>query len=255
MTDTERKSYREAITAYSDRQSRRVLFPKAALIDMDGVLYDSMKYHTLAWQRMISELGINCTRNEFYIYEGMTGPATINLIFNREYGRDATEEEIRELYARKSRYFIEMGRKEPMPGADRMLHTLANAGINRVLVTGSAQNSLISSLNEDYPGMFHDNLRVTALDVTNGKPHPEPYLKGLSKARATAEETIVIENAPLGVKSGSAAGCFTISITTGPIPFEDMRNAGADLIFSSMPEFADKLPALLETFQELDDSR
>jgi beta-phosphoglucomutase-like phosphatase (HAD superfamily) len=42
---------------------------KAALIDMDGVLYDSMKGHTAAWYRMACELGIECTRDEFYAYE------------------------------------------------------------------------------------------------------------------------------------------------------------------------------------------
>ena len=45
---------------------------KAALIDMDGVLYDSMKYHTLAWHKVMRREGIDCTRDEFYLYEGMT---------------------------------------------------------------------------------------------------------------------------------------------------------------------------------------
>ncbi|MDE6866981.1 MAG: beta-phosphoglucomutase, partial [Muribaculaceae bacterium] len=66
---------------------------KAALIDMDGVLYDSMKLHTLAWYRMMTELGIPCERDEFYLYEGMTGKATINRLFQRAYGRDASQEE------------------------------------------------------------------------------------------------------------------------------------------------------------------
>jgi len=39
--------------------------PKLAMIDMDGVLYDSMKYHTLAWKRMTDEIGLDCTREEF----------------------------------------------------------------------------------------------------------------------------------------------------------------------------------------------
>ncbi len=237
---------RNSVANYCQRNKLNNLSIEAALIDMDGVLYDSMKYHTLAWQRMISELGISCTREEFYLYEGMTGAATIDLIFQRAYSRNATPEEIKLLYSRKAEYFIEMGQKETMPGAKEMLKTLSERGIKRVLVTGSAQNSLISRIEEDYPNIFAPDMRITANDVVNGKPHPEPYLKGLEKANVTANKAIVIENAPLGVEAGHAAGCFTIGITTDPIPAKMMSDAGADLVFESMPEFAKLLPTLLD---------
>ena len=206
-----------------------------------------MPFHAMAWQKMMKEQGINLPADEFFLYEGMTGTATIDLIFRRELGRGTDPEEARKLYARKAELFIEMGKKKMMPGADRMLEALRNADIGRVLVTGSAQNSLISRLNEDYPGMFDEDKRVTALDVTRGKPDPEPYLKGLEKAGVSKEEAFVIENAPLGVRAGKAAGLFTIAVTTGPIPREAFAKEGADLIFPSMPDFADALPSLLTT--------
>ncbi len=214
---------------------------------MDGVLYDSMPYHTLAWQQMMSEIGISTDRDEFYLYEGMTGRATIDLIFRRELNRAATPEEATRLYARKAEIFVEMGQKIPMKDADRMLRTLMQQGIGRVLVTGSAQHSLIDRLNADYPGAFSDDLRVTALDVEHGKPSPEPYLKGLQKSGVRPEEAFVIENAPLGVRAGKAAGLFTIAVTTGPIPRKAFEDEGADLIFPSMTAFADALPELLST--------
>ena len=155
---------------------------RAALIDMDGVLYDSMPYHARAWHQMMTEQGIKTTPEEFYLYEGMTGPATINLIFRRELHRDATPDEKHNLYARKAELFVEMGKKKPMPGADRMLRAFEKARIPRVLVTGSAQSSLIGNLDKDYPGAFPMDKRVTALDVVHGKPDPEPYLKGVMKA-------------------------------------------------------------------------
>lgn len=219
---------------------------KFALIDMDGVLYDSMPYHTLAWQQMMTEIGISTSREEFYLYEGMTGKATIDLIFQRELSRHASDEEASRLYRRKADLFVEMGRKERMHDADRMIRTLMEAGVGRVLVTGSAQNSLISRLNEDYPGAFSEDMRVTALDVKHGKPDPEPYLRGLDKAGVTADEAFVIENAPLGVRAGKNAGIFTIAVTTGPIPREAFEQEGADLIFPSMSAFADALPDLLK---------
>lgn len=218
---------------------------KAALIDMDGVLYDSMKYHTLAWKEMMAEIGIETSRDEFYLYEGMTGRDTINLIYRKLYGRDCDPQEASRLYARKAQLFVEMGRKEVMEGAPQMIARLQEAGVKCVLVTGSAQSSLISRLDEDYPGVFPADRRVTALDVTHGKPSAEPYLAGLAKGGVKAEETIVIENAPLGVKAGKAAGLFTIAVTTGPIPREAFEEAGADLIYPSMEAFAKDLPRLL----------
>lgn len=214
---------------------------RVALIDMDGVLYDSMKYHTLAWQRMMAEQGVECDRDEFYLYEGMTGLATIDLLFRRAFGHGVTPEQAKELYAVKSRYFKEIGWNEPMPGADRMLRALEARGIRRVLVTGSSQTTLLDNINRDYPGAFLPGDRVTAADVVHGKPDPEPYLKGLEIAGVSPEEAVVIENAPLGVRAGKAAGVFTFAVTTGPIPREEFVRENADIIFPSMPEFADFL--------------
>lgn len=211
----------------------------AALIDMDGVLYDSMPYHTQGWYKMFAEAGIVVDDpNEFYLYEGMTGGDTIRMIIKRELGRDTDEDEIKRLYARKVQFFMEAGGKKKMPYADKMLEAFRDAGIDTVLVTGSAQASLIESLTKDYPGYFSRERMVTAFDVTHGKPNPEPYLKGLQKAGADVSKAVVVENAPLGVRAGKAAGCFTIAVTTGPIPREAFEKEGADMIFPTMQAFA-----------------
>lgn len=214
---------------------------RAALVDMDGVLYDSMPHHAKAWYGMFKELGLNVDPEEFYLYEGMTGDATIDMIFKRELGREGTEEEHKKLYARKAEIFVDSGQKLKMPGAGKMLEALKRRGLKTVLVTGSAQESLIDSLNNDYPGFFPKERMVTALDVTKGKPDAEPYLKGLEKSGEERGRVIVIENAPMGVKAGKAAGLFTIAVTTGPIPREEFEKAGADMIFPNMESFADWL--------------
>lgn len=211
---------------------------KAALIDMDGVLYDSMPFHARAWHNLFSQLGVDSNPDEYYLYEGMRGSDTIGMILKRELDLDTTEEERNALYAKKADLFRNCGEAKTMPGASAMLDALRDAGLNTVLVTGSAQGSLLDKIETDYPGFFPKERRVTAFDVTNGKPHPEPYLRGLEKAGVKAEEAIVIENAPLGVRAGKAAGCFTIAVTTGPIPPEAFEKEGADMIFPDMPSFA-----------------
>lgn len=203
---------------------------KAALIDMDGVLYDSMKKHCRAWRNTMLSQGLDIPYEEFFLYEGMTGAATINLLMKRERGVVLAPEECKRIYAGKAEEFLALGEVEMMEGALEMLNILKEEGLKTVLVTGSAQGSLLDRLETDYSGFFPPERRVTALDVTHGKPHPEPYLRGLEKAGVTPREAVVIENAPLGVKAGKAAGIFTIAVMTGPIPREAFEAENADLI-------------------------
>ena len=216
-----------------------------ALIDMDGVLFNSMPNHSRAWERLAEEYGWKYEPNEFFLYEGMTGAATIRLMMSRIGRNNISDDEAREIYAKKSKYFVELGEVGPIDGTAEMLNSLRSAGIARVLVTGSGQASLLERVNAAYPGVFSDNLKVTAHDVRHGKPDPEPYLMGLKKAGAKPENAIVIENAPLGVKSGSASRCFTVGITTGPVPQEQLSGNGADIVYPTMRDFADGITRII----------
>ena len=235
----------DIILSFLQRRHYKQLQPLAALIDMDGTLYDSMGNHADAWHRLATELGIDSTREEFFMYEGRTGASTLNILFNRAYGRDATAQEIEELYARKALYFTQMPAVKPMPGAMSMLDFFKEVNMRRVLVTGSGQRSLIDRLEKDFPGAFTPSMMVTSRDVKCGKPHPEPYLMGLEKAGISAEEAVVVENAPLGVQAAKAAGIFTIAVNTGPLPDKVLFDAGADIVFPNHCALLEALPVLL----------
>jgi beta-phosphoglucomutase-like phosphatase (HAD superfamily) len=80
-----------------------------------------------------------------------------------------------------------------------------------------------------------DNI-TTAYDVKRGKPNPDPYLMGLQKAgNLQPSEAMVVENAPLGVRAGVAAGIYTIAVNTGPLPDQVLLDSGANILFSDMP--------------------
>lgn len=223
---------------------------EAMLFDMDGVLFDSMKNHTLAWYKAFTDLGVPCEQDEFYQYEGATGKWTVNHIFERTYGRKATDEEVEDLYTEKSRYFNELPKAGAMPGAKELLQEVTAQGIIPVLVTGSGQRSLLQRIHQEFPDVFSQKRMVTAFDVRHGKPNPEPYLKGLEKAGAKPAQAMVVENAPLGVKAAVAAGIFTIALNTGPIPDSQLQKAGADLIFPDMLTFArEGFPEILNALQ------
>lgn len=225
---------------------------KAALIDMDGTLYDSMPRHVKAWSLLSDELGIAHDPDEFYLYEGMTGRATLRLLFKRANRPEPSEEEVKRLYGRKTELFNSLPAVGPMDGAAEMLETLRHRGVKRVLVTGSGQHSLIDRLQNDFPGAFSAELMITSADVVHGKPNPEPYLLAMERAGVKPEESLVIENAPLGVESGASSGAFTVGLTTGPIPSPVLKESGADIVYPSMRAFAEALPSLLDSLAAVD---
>ena len=132
-----------------------------------------------------------------------------------------------------------------MSGVTTLLNNVRARGYQRVIVTGSGQLSLLDNLNRHFPGMFTRELMVTAFDVKQGKPFPEPYLMGLQKAGVSAGEAIVVENAPMGVQSAKAAGVFTVAVNTGPLPDEALWEAGADRVFPSMQALTEALDDLI----------
>lgn len=237
--------FTQEIQDFLQRHNYMNVEPRAALIDMDGTLYDSMPYHARAWHMMCTEAGIPSHEDEFFMYEGRTGASTINLLFDRTYGHPASEEEIKRLYKRKTELFQQIATVKKMPGAEDLLQFMQQIDMQRILVTGSGQRSLIDRLQRDFPGSFSSQTMVTARDVTHGKPHPEPYLMAMKLARVEPWQSVVIENAPLGVQAGEAAGAFTIGVTTGPIPRRELEQAGAALVFDSMHELTQNFPVLV----------
>lgn len=222
---------------------------KAVLFDMDGVLYNSMPAHAQSWQETMNEFGFKTTSpEEFYYHEGRVGASTINLIMRREKGRDATEEEIQTIYSRKSELFAKYNRGDIIPGIKEVIRLIQSYGLKTILVTGSGQPSLLDRLDINFPGVFTPETMVTAFDVKEGKPSPEPYLEGLKKdGNLKPNQAITLENAPLGVQSSVAAGIFTIAINTGPLSETVLWDAGADIVLDSMDSLRQFLPLLFST--------
>lgn len=223
---------------------------RAVLFDMDGVLYNSMPYHAKAWHRAMAQFGYDLPEEEVYMHEGRTGTSTVNLVSMRQHGVEESEERIQEIYKVKSDFFNEYPPAEPMPGALSLLRQLKEQGLMILIVTGSGQLSLLDKLNHHFPDIFRRELMVTAFDVKHGKPHPEPYLMGLQKGDLRADECIVVENAPLGVRAAKAAGIFTVAVNTGPLPDSALLDEGADLLYPSMQALSDAWGELSALFMK-----
>lgn len=258
----------EAVGRYIEQRGYERMALKAAMFDMDGVLFDSMKNHARCWHETMAHFGLDLPEWEAYMHEGRTGAGTINIVSKRQRGHDATDEEIQRIYQYKSDLFNQCPKAERMPGAYELLCKVKESGVVPMVVTGSGQVTLLERLNRNYPDIFRTELMVTAFDVKYGKPNPEPYLMGMEKYRKTLSTSlprergrrpcgeiapnnfIVVENAPLGVQAGVAAGVFTIAVNTGPLPDDALLSQGANLLFHSMQEFCDEWEEVLLKMKE-----
>ena len=209
---------------------------KAYFFDMDGVLFDSMPRHAIAWEEVMKQHGLPFTTYDCYINEGRTGESVIREAFQKVLHRDATPDEVKTIYAEKSAYYHQLLKTTTptIPDVDRVLQFVKDSGCQIWVVTGSGMRTLLDSLNTVFPSIFQQDRMITAFDVTHGKPDPEPYLKAWERSGLKKEQCFVIENAPLGIRSGKAAGLTVYAVNTGILTREDL--AQADHIFDSMAE-------------------
>ena len=232
--------YNDNIKKYLEVHHYSKMNFKAVLFDMDGVLFNSMPYHATSWHKIMEQNGLPMSMEEAYLHEGRTGAGTINIVARRTWGRDATEEEIKNIYKQKTTEFASNPPADRMPGALEVLQQIKEDGYIIMVVTGSGQKTLLDSLNKNFPNIFHKELMVTAFDVKIGKPNPEPYLMALKKGKLSPDEAMVVENAPLGVEAGHRAGIFTLAVNTGPMDDKVLWDAGADMLLPSMNAFSEQ---------------
>jgi len=174
----------------------------ALLFDMDGVLIDSTPAVARVWKRWATEHGFHPDEVVARAH-GRPSLATI-----REYLPNADhEKENREVERRE---IEDLEGVAPLPGALELLQSLP--GDRWTIVTSSTRALAEVRLRTARLPMPGD--LITASDVQNGKPHPEPYLKAASVLGFSASDCIVVEDVPAGIRSGKAAGARVIAFPT-----------------------------------------
>ena len=192
---------------------------------MDGVLINSTPAVARVWRRWAMEHGFD---PEEVVAKAHGRPSISTL---REYLPNADHE--RENREMERREMADLAGVVPLPGALRLLGMLPPE--RWTIVTSSTRP--LAELRLRTAGLPVPRNLVTADDVQNGKPHPEPYLKAASVLGFSADECVVVEDVPAGVRSGKAAGSKVIGFrtTTGE---SELRQAGADWVLDNCEDIA-----------------
>lgn len=187
----------------------------AILFDLDGVLVDSTRAVDREWREWAARKGVDGDA----IMAVAHGVRTIEVIRRVAPHLDAEVEAA----AIENHEAHDQRGVTVMPGAADLLK-LIPAGQWGVVTSGSrllAQNRL------RYCGLPVPGVLVTSDDVTNGKPHPEPYLMGAERMGFAPAECLVIEDAPAGIQSARAAGMRVIGMAS---TYEAEKLAQADAV-------------------------
>lgn len=211
--------------------------PKAVILDMDGVIVDSMPYHFIAWYETLIPYGIRLGCFDVYSREGERWNKTL-LDFLKIGGIKPTVRLMHKIFRERARIFKKYFKQTIFPGAFEFLSCLKKKGRHLALVTGSPISEVRTILPVRILRLF--DVIVAGDQVKHGKPHPEPYLKSVKLLTAknpslAIKDCLVIENAPLGIRSAKAAGLFCAALTTS-LPKPYLKKA--DLIIDTLAELA-----------------
>ncbi|MGI6243492.1 MAG: HAD family hydrolase [Prevotella sp.] len=241
------KTWNNSDATLSGKQERRFA-PRCVLFDMDGVLYNSMPHHAIAWQESMAQFGIKMTAADAYATEGARGIDTIRQFVKQQKGKEISLEEAQKMYDVKTTIFHNMGEAPIFDGVMELMQKIKDAGLHIGIVTGSGQRPLIRRLANDFKAFLSESDIITAYDVKRGKPQPDPYLMGLQKGgNLKPWQGVVVENAPLGVRAGVAAQIFTVAVNSGPLPDQTLLDEGANLLYQSITDFCNDWELLLDS--------
>jgi sugar-phosphatase len=208
---------------------------RGVLFDLDGVLVDSTPAVARVWTWWAREHGFNAEE----VVQQAHGRPSITTI--RELLPDGDHDaENREVERREIEDIADV---IPLPGALQLLEALP---LDRWAIVTSCTRRL-AEVRIAAAELPKPKYLVTSNDVRRGKPDPEPYLKGAQILAVAAEECVVVEDAPAGIRAGKAAGARVVALRTTAREAE-LREAGADWIVNDCSELSVDLPPSGEAF-------
>lgn len=180
---------------------------KAALFDLDGVVFDTEPQYTQFW-------GTQC-RHYHPEHPGLEHEIkgqTLTQIYDKWFSGNLAKEQcvitqrLNDFEAQMDYVYID--------GLERLLRELHQEGVKTAVVTSSNQPKMQSVYRShpEFQSLF--DAILTSEDFAKSKPSPDCYLRAAARFGAASEECIVFEDSFNGLKSGRAAGMFVVGLAT-----------------------------------------
>ena len=174
---------------------------KAILFDMDGILISSLGAVERCWHKYAEMRGLN-PAHALKVAHGCRAIETVARLC-------PDLDPVAELKVIEDLEVADTDGLAVLPGVRQFLAQLPED--RWAVVTSATRRLALARLAA--AGLPMPRYLVPADHVTQGKPHPEPYLAGAAMLGFAPQDCVVFEDAPSGVRSGKAAGCTVVATT------------------------------------------
>ena len=184
---------------------------KAALFDLDGVVFDTEPQYTVFW-------GSQCRlyHPEHPGLEHEIKGQTLTQIYDQWFSGPLLSEQA-VITERLNEYESNM-HYDYIEGFERMIADLRSHGVKTAVVTSSnlPKMQAVYRYQTDFKNLF--DAILTSEDFDRSKPDPDCYLKAAARLGASTDECIVFEDSFNGLRSGRAANMVVVGLaTTNPV--------------------------------------
>ncbi|MEQ9438335.1 MAG: HAD family phosphatase [Cyclobacteriaceae bacterium] len=207
----------------------------ALLFDMDGVIVDNHQFHLKSWLAFFEKYEITMSEQE---YKAKVNGRTMSAILPDLLNREMSEEEIHEIGEEKEALYRQMYQPyiKPTPGLVSFLGDLSRQQILRTVSTSAPPENVDFTLKHTGLRSYFPTI-IDATMVTQGKPHPEVYLKSAEALGVKPEYCVVFEDAILGIQAGKNAGMKVVGVATTHTR-EELEAEDTDLVIGDFSELS-----------------
>ncbi|MFC7327560.1 HAD family hydrolase [Marinactinospora rubrisoli] len=184
--------------------------PRAALFDLDGTLINSEPRSLATWAKLLDAHNVPYDDKLLHRFMGRRGQDVF-----AEYP-DLIPDVTLDVIVAELRMYSDAPDLPPiehLPNSVEFVHRLHAADVPFGLVTSAGRDWAEAALTALGVRELFGPV-VTAGDVTQGKPHPQGYLRGAELLGHAPEHIVVFEDTPAGIEAGRSAGMRVVGITT-----------------------------------------
>jgi HAD superfamily hydrolase (TIGR01509 family) len=205
---------------------------RIAILDVDGTLVDTNYHHAIAWFRAFRRHFLTLQVWRIHRHIGMGGDQLVAALA----GDDVEErlgDSIREAESELYRELI--GEVQAMQGSRELINDLREAD-NAVVLASSAKEWEIEHYIELLDAAEIVDAWTTSADVEQTKPEPDLVHAALDKVDGRPDDALLIGDTVWDVEAAHRAGVDTLAVRTGGFSEQELREAGARDVFTSVEE-------------------
>jgi HAD superfamily hydrolase (TIGR01509 family) len=180
---------------------------KAALFDLDGVVFDTEPQYSVFWGAQCREF-----HPEHPGLEHEIKGQTLVQIYDAWFSGELAEQQ--PLITERLNKFEQQMDYIYVPGFEEYISQLRGKGVKTAVVTSSNQPKMeaVYQSHPEFRSMF--DAILTSEDFERSKPDPDCYLKAAQRLGVEVEDCVVFEDSFNGLKSGRAAGMYVVGLST-----------------------------------------